>query len=122
VDPVDPDPDPDSQRCDYQVIQIYDRRMVPLCQAGRSSPVSNSGSDSAPPPELYSTSIHTPRYSSVYSAGNFKQSMGARNRVGIGLSYRPARLHSLAELVPWDRFLGSLKVKKFGLCILCLHD
>jgi hypothetical protein len=26
----------------------------------------------------------------------FKQSIGARNRVGIGLSYRPARLHSLA--------------------------
>jgi hypothetical protein len=39
-----------------------------------------------------------------------KQSMGARNRVGIGLSYRPAKLHSLAELVPWNRFLGSLKV------------
>jgi hypothetical protein len=41
--------------------------------------------------------------------------MSARNRVGIGLSYRPARLNSLAELVPWYRFLGSLKVKKFGL-------
>jgi hypothetical protein len=46
----------------------------------------------------------------VSSAGIFKQSMGARNRVGIRLSYRPARLHSLAELVPWNRFLGSLKV------------
>jgi hypothetical protein len=32
------------------------------------------------------------------------------NRVGIRLSYRPARLHSLAELVPRNRFLGSLKV------------
>jgi hypothetical protein len=40
---------------------------------------------------------------------------GYRNRVGIGLSYRPARLHSLAEWVPWNRFLGSLKVQKFGL-------
>jgi hypothetical protein len=52
-----------------------------------------------------------------------KQSMGARNRVGIGLSYRPARLHSLAELVLWNRFLGSLKVYKFGLSlerIFCL--
>ncbi len=49
-------------------------------------------------------------------AGIFKQSMGARNQVGIELSYRPARLHRLAELVPWSRFLGSLKVKKFGLC------
>ncbi len=44
------------------------------------------------------------------SAGIFKQSMGARNRVGIGLSYRPTRLHSLAELVSWNRFLASLKV------------
>jgi hypothetical protein len=33
-------------------------------------------------------------------AGIFKQSMGARNLVGIGLSCRPARLHSLAYLVP----------------------
>ncbi len=45
----------------------------------------------------------------LYScAGIFKQSMGDRNRVGIGSP--PARLHSLAELVPWHRFLGSLKV------------
>ncbi len=29
-------------------------------------------------------------------AGIFKQSMGARNRIGIGLSYRAARLHRLA--------------------------
>ncbi len=35
----------------------------------------------------------------------------ARNRVGIGLSYRPARLHSQAELVPWNRFLSSLSFK-----------
>ncbi len=26
--------------------------------------------------------------------------MGARNRVGMGLSYRPARLHRLAESIP----------------------
>jgi hypothetical protein len=43
-------------------------------------------------------------------AGIFKQSMGVRNRIGIGLSYRPARLHSLADLFPWNRFLGSLEV------------
>jgi hypothetical protein len=48
-------------------------------------------------------------------AGIFKQSMGARNRLGIELSYRTARLHRLAELIPWNRFLGSLKVEKFGL-------
>ncbi len=42
--------------------------------------------------------------------------MGARNRVRIGLSYRPAKLHMLAKLVPWNRFLGSIKVLKIGLC------
>ncbi len=35
--------------------------------------------------------------------------------LGIGLSYRPARLQRLAQLVPWNRLLGSIKVKKFGL-------
>jgi hypothetical protein len=44
------------------------------------------------------------------SLNYFKQSMGARSGVGIGLSYRPARLHMLAELIPKDLFLGSLKV------------
>ncbi len=48
----------------------------------------------------------------------FKESMGTRNQGGIGLSYRPARLHRLAEFVPGNRFLGSLKVYKFGLGIL----
>ncbi len=43
------------------------------------------------------------------SARILEQSMGARNRVGIGLSYRPARLRRLAELIPGIRFLGSLK-------------
>jgi hypothetical protein len=51
-------------------------------------------------------------------AGIFKQSVGVRNRVGIGLSYRPAWLHSLAELVSWNWFLGSLNVLKFWLCAL----
>ncbi len=27
-----------------------------------------------------------------------------------GMSYRPARLHRLAEPIPWNRFLGSLNV------------
>jgi hypothetical protein len=35
-----------------------------------------------------------------FCAGIFKQSMGARNHVGIGLSYRPARLQRLKELMP----------------------
>ncbi len=35
------------------------------------------------------------------SAKILEQSMEARkNRVGIGLSYRPARLHSVAESIP----------------------
>ena len=34
------------------------------------------------------------------SAGILEQSMGARNLVGIGLSYQPARLHRLAESIP----------------------
>ncbi len=46
----------------------------------------------------------------VPCAGIFKQSMGARNRVGIELSFRAARLRSLAELVPKNRFWGFLKV------------
>jgi hypothetical protein len=45
-----------------------------------------------------------------FSERDNKQSVGARNRLRIGLSYRPARLvHSLAELVPWNQFSGSLK-------------
>jgi hypothetical protein len=48
----------------------------------------------------------------VACAGILEHSMEARNRVGIGLSYRPARLHRLAESIPWNRFLGSLKVLK----------
>jgi hypothetical protein len=44
----------------------------------------------------------------IYSncAGIFKQSLGARNQVGLGLSYWPARLHRLAELIPWNQFLA----------------
>jgi hypothetical protein len=44
--------------------------------------------------------------------------MGARNREGIGLLYRPAGLNRLAErlaeLIPWNRFLDSLKFKNTG--------
>ncbi len=50
------------------------------------------------------------RWIDIDRAGIFKQSMGARIRVGIGLSYRPARLHRLAEFIPWNRFLGSINV------------
>jgi hypothetical protein len=59
------------------------------------------------------------------SAVIFSQSMGARNREGIGLSYRPARQHSLAELVPstsLESILGLLKSLKIrALCTCCNH-
>jgi hypothetical protein len=37
--------------------------------------------------------------------------MGARDRVGKGLSYRPAGLQSLAELIHWNRFHKRLKIR-----------
>ncbi len=52
-----------------------------------------------------------------HRAGIFKESTGARNRGGRGLSYRPARLHRLAEFIPWNQFRGHRHVKKYGLCI-----
>jgi hypothetical protein len=45
------------------------------------------------------------------SAGIFKQSMRARNRVGKGLLYRPARLHWLVKLITCNRFLRPLSFK-----------
>ncbi len=36
----------------------------------------------------------------MYRAGIFKQSMVTRHRVEMGLLYRPARLHRLAEFIP----------------------
>ncbi len=42
------------------------------------------------------------------SVGILEQSMGARNRVGIGLSYRPAWPHRLAESIPG--ILKSIKI------------
>jgi len=50
----------------------------------------------------------------LFCPGILEQSMGARNQVGIGLLYRPARLPRMAELILWNRFLGSLKVKISG--------
>jgi hypothetical protein len=60
-----------------------------------------------------------PGYCSVHkhgggtSAGILKQSMGARNRVGIGLSYRSVRLHRLAESIPG--LLKSIKIKSLDI-------
>ncbi len=46
-----------------------------------------------------------------------KKSIRARNRVGIGLSYWPARPQSTkaGEIGPWKWFLGFLKVQKYRL-------
>ncbi len=52
----------------------------------------------------------------------FKQSMGTRNRVGIGLSCRPARLHRLAALIPWKSIPGILKSLKIRALIISLND
>jgi hypothetical protein len=44
------------------------------------------------------------------TAGIYKESMRAMHRVGIGLSYRPARLNRLAEFIPRNRLRGSIHV------------
>jgi hypothetical protein len=53
-------------------------------------------------------------HSNLTSAG-ILEFMGARNQVGTGLSYRPARVHRLSDSIPWNRLLGSLNVYKLGL-------
>jgi hypothetical protein len=51
----------------------------------------------------------------IICAGIFKQSMGARNRLGIGLSYRPASLQKAGGIASLESSLGlSLKVKNSG--------
>ncbi len=70
--------------------------------------------------EKYCTAtIHSPHM--LWVAYNFSKKVSLSihrkivKRVGKGLSYGPARLHRLAELIPWNRFSGSLKVLKFVL-------
>jgi hypothetical protein len=46
------------------------------------------------------------------NVGILEQSMGARNRVGIDLSYQPARLHRLAESMPWAPYKFKNTVSK----------
>jgi hypothetical protein len=46
----------------------------------------------------------------IFCAEILEEFMGAWKRVGIGLSYGPARLHSLVESITLNRFQGSLKV------------
>jgi hypothetical protein len=42
-----------------------------------------------------------------------KESMGARNREGRGLSYRPARLHRLAESIPGPHTRLKIRAQSF---------
>ncbi len=68
--------------------------------------------------ELYKKGVdHVGSEYVEYCAGIIEPSMRARNRIGIGLSYRPARLHRLTKLIPWHRILGSLKAWKYRLPI-----
>jgi hypothetical protein len=47
------------------------------------------------------------------SAGIFKQSMEARNRERMGYRTGPSGyIGCMAKLIPWSRFLASIKVKK----------
>ncbi len=62
--------------------------------------------DAKPPVQYLEMGLQT----CLFSAGILKQSMRARNRVGLGLSYRPARLRKLAESIPWNLVLGSINV------------
>ncbi len=76
-------------------------------------------SKSSPPPlcPRWAWNFGCTRDSTVLLCWNFitVYSMEARNRVGIGFSYRPAGLHRLAELILWNLFLGCLKVLKYRL-------
>ncbi len=58
---------------------------------------------------MYFTVTVLPRGSAV------EQSMWAIKRIGIGLSYLPARLLRLAESLPWNQFPSSLNVYKYRL-------
>ncbi len=58
--------------------------------------------------------------SSLFYAEILEQSVGARKRVWIGLSYRPARLRRLAESIPWNLFHGLLKSLKIP-SLVCIQ-
>jgi hypothetical protein len=67
-----------------------------------------------PVAKILSISLHL-RSKAIGTVLEFSNNLwGTRNRVGIELPYWLARLE---ELIPWNRFLGSLKSLKFGLWI-----
>jgi len=71
----------------------------------RESPTQSRSRISSPGKRI----AHTSPFQNILSgAGILEQSMRAKNGVGIWLSYRPARLHRLAESIP--ELLLSLKI------------
>jgi hypothetical protein len=61
--------------------------------------------------ELYdSVQLHTAKGKKPPELEFFKKSMRARHRGGIGFSYRPARLHRLAEFIPWNQCRGPINI------------
>ncbi len=55
-----------------------------------------------------------------YCAGILEQSIGVRNREGIRLSHRPARLYWLVKSIPWNRFLPLATQAALAVQYACL--
>ncbi len=86
-----------SQPAAVYTVYVYNGKR-PISRAFFASPAVLAGKEkSAELIDIFNQRLPGPR--AQLCAGIFKQSTGARNRVGIGLSYGPARQHSLAELV-----------------------
>jgi hypothetical protein len=78
-----------------------------LCAAGEATHLGAAGQHNLQAARGNRGEYQTKPNQNMFSAGIFEQSLGAGNRVEIGLSYRPARIHRLAESIPWNPFLGS---------------
>jgi hypothetical protein len=68
--------------------------------------------------------IYAVPHSCDISAGILEQSTGAWNRVGIGLSHRPARPHRRVEIDSWEsipRHQKSLKVRPLSTVLDVFH-
>ncbi len=72
----------------------------------------------SPPPPPHQYLMHAESSEAVFV--NLLRSPGTDSQPGGPvrqpyLLYRPVRLHRLAESIPWNLFLGSLNVYKYGL-------
>ncbi len=79
----------------YAHVMVCDEQRRPICQV--------------PVPIIYVEEKYN-RHLEESTELEFLKSMEARNRGGIGLSYRPARLHRLAEFIPWNQFRGPINI------------